>query len=121
MKPKCGVSIKAELTGLGQDLSFREIFETTTPVLSMYNYDSIGFEAEEALDISDITAIELICIKNIDETNYVEIDCNYTASTFRANLRIGPGQTAVFKPSGIIYAQANTAAVKVEYLIVASA
>lgn len=120
MGAKCDVSIKAELTGLGQDQRFSKEFRTTTPVLSMYNYDSIGLDAE-ALDISDITAIELICMKNIDETNYVEIDCNYTASTFRANLRIGPGQTAVFKPSGIIYAQANTAAVKVEYLIVASA
>lgn len=119
MGAKCEVSTKVKLTGLGNKQSFNKSFITTVPVLSMYNYDSIG-TSEEALDISDITAIEFICIKNIDDTNFVEIDCNFSAA-FSADIRLDAGQVAMFKPSGTIYAKADTAVVKVEYLIVASA
>lgn len=121
MGAACSVTITAALTGLGQSVSFSETFSTTTPTLAMYNYDTIAETAAEALDISDITTIELICMKNLDGTNYVEIDCNYTDTTFRASTKIEAGKTAVFKPSGTVYAKADTADVLVEYLVIASA
>jgi hypothetical protein len=111
--------ILAQLTGLGKELNFSEKFSTTTPILGLYNYDSIGTTAE-ALDISDVTTIELIVIKNMDSTNYVELDCNYSAS-FSADIKLEAGKSAVFKPSGTVYAKANSAACKVEYIVMASA
>jgi len=113
------VSILAQLSGLGKELTFAENFNTTTPTLATYNYDSIGTTAE-ALDISDISTVEFIVIKNTDATNYVEIDCNYS-SAFSADIRIDAGKTATFKPSGVVQAKANTAAVIVEYIAIGTA
>jgi hypothetical protein len=113
------VSVIAQLTGLGKQLDFAEKFSTATPTLSSYNYDSIGTDAE-ALDISDISTVEFIVIKNTDDPNYVEIDCNYSSS-FSADIQIDAGQTAIFKPSGVVQAKANTAAVIVEYIVIGTA
>jgi len=121
MAAACNVSVIAEVTGLGKELSFIEKFSTTTPEKVMYNYDEID-TTEEALDVGQILAdsgtVEFIIIKNLDSTNYVEIDCNYTASTFRANIYLAAGDVAMFKPSGTVYAKANTGAVLVEYVVI---
>jgi len=119
MAAECSVSIVATLTGLGKNLEFAEKFSTTTPTLVTYNYDSIGTDAE-ALDISDIAAVELIIIKNVSATNYVEIDCNYS-SAFSADIQLAAGKVAVFKPSGVVQVKANTAAVLVEYWAIGTA
>lgn len=121
MAAECRVKVICEVTGLGQELEMSENFTTATPTLAMYNYDSIDYAAEEALDISDISTVEFIIIKNLDDENYVEIDCNYTAATFRANIQIDAGKTAVFKPSGTVYAKADTAACNVEYIVIGTA
>jgi len=119
MAAEGAINIIAAVTGLGKEQKFAERFTTTTPTLVMYNYDSIGTDAE-ALDISDIGTIEAIIIKNLDDTNYVELDCNYSTS-FSADIRVDAGCVAVFKPSGTVQAKANTAACSVEYLVIASA
>lgn len=118
MAAECSVSIIAQVMGLGKNLEFAEKFSTATPTLAMYNYDSIG-TSEEALDMSDISTIELIVIKNLDSTNYVEIDCNY--SSFIAAIKIDAGKVAVFKPSGTVYAKANESACNVEYIVIGTA
>lgn len=119
MAAECNVKVIVELLGLGKEISFSDKFSTTTPTLGMYNYDSIGTTAE-ALDISDISTIELIVIKNLDSSNYVELDCNYSSS-FSADIQVDAGKIAIFKPSGVVQAKANTAACNVEYIIIASA
>lgn len=119
MSAECKVKVIVEVTGLGQELNFSTNFTTTAPTLAAYNYDSIGTTAE-ALDISDIATIDFIIIKNVDGTNYVELDCNYSAS-FSADIQVAAGKTAIFKPSGTVYAKANTAACKVEYIVIGTA
>lgn len=118
MSAECRVKLIVEVTGLGQELEFATNFTTTTPTLVSYNYDSIGTTAE-ALDISDISTVEFIVIKNTDSTNYIEIDCNYS-TTFSADITLAAGKTAIFKPSGVVQAKANTAACIVEYIVVGS-
>jgi hypothetical protein len=119
MAAECRIKLIAEVTGLGQELEFSTNFVTATPTLANYNYDSIGTSAE-ALDISDISTVEFIIIKNTDGTNYVEIDANYSSS-FSADFQIDAGKTAIFKPSGVVQAKANTAACIVEYITIGTA
>ena len=85
----------------------------------MYNYDSIGTTAE-ALDISDISTVEFVIIKNLDDTNYVEVDANYSSS-FSADIQIDAGKVAMFKPSGTVQAKANSSACLVEYIVIGTA
>jgi len=110
------ISVIAQLTGLGKQLEFADKFSTATPTLATYNYDSIGTDAE-ALDISDISTVECVVIKNTDTTNYVELDCNYS-DAFSADIQLDAGKSAVFKPSGVVQAKANSAAVIVEYIVI---
>lgn len=119
MAAECRIKIIAEVTGLGQVLEFAENFVTATPTLKIYNYDSIATSAE-ALDISDISTVEFIIIKNVDSTNYIEIDANYSSS-FTADIQLDAGKVAMFKPSGVVQAKANTAACLVEYIIIGTA
>ncbi len=119
MAAQCRIKVIAEVTGLGQELEFSENFITGTPTLASYNYDSID-TSDEALDISDIATVEFIIIKNTDSTNYVEIDSNYSAP-FSADIRIDAGKTTMFKPSGVVQAQANSAACIVEYIVIGTA
>lgn len=116
MAAECRTKIITEVTGLGKILEFAENFVTATPTLAMYNYDSIA-TSEEALDISDISTVEFIIIKNVDSTNYIEIDANYSSS-FSADIQIDAGKVAMFKPSGTVQVKANTAACLVEYIII---
>ena len=119
MAASCRIKLIAEVTGLGQDIDFSTNFTTATPTLKNLNYDSIGTDAE-ALDISDISTVEFVVIKNTDATNYVEIDCNYSSS-FSADIKLDAGKTAIFKPSGTVQAKANTAACIVEFLVIGTA
>jgi len=119
MAATCSVSVIAQVLGLGQKLEFAKRFNTATPTLAMYNYDSID-TTEEALDISDIATIELVVIKNLDSTNYVEIDCNWSTS-LSADIQLDAGKVAIFKPSGSVHAKANSAACNVEYIIIGTA
>lgn len=116
MAAECRIKIICEVTGLGQELKFSENFTTATPTLANYNYDSIGTSAE-ALDISDIATVEFIIIKNLDGTNYIEIDANYSAS-FSADIQVDAGKVVIFKPSGVVQAKANTSACNVEYIVI---
>jgi len=119
MAAECRTKVITEVTGLGKELIFSENFVTATPTLKLYNYDSIDTSAE-ALDISDISTVEFIIIKNTDGTNYVEIDSNYS-STFSADIQIDAGKTAMFKPSGVVQAKANSSACLVEYIVIGTA
>jgi hypothetical protein len=121
MAAVCSISVVASLTGLGQNLDFAEKFNTTTPVLATYLYDSVAITTEAALDLGGITTVEYVVIKNMDATNYIEIDPSYTAATFRAGITLAAGKVAVFKPAGSVYVLADTAAVNVEYLILGTA
>lgn len=119
MAAECRIKVITEVTGLGQELVFSVNFVTATPTLKVYNYDSIDI-SEEALDISDISTVEFIIIKNTDSTNYIEIDSNYSSS-FSADIQIDAGKTAMFKPSGIVQVKADTAACIVEYIVIGTA
>jgi len=103
MAAEARAKVSVEVTGLGKELLFAENFVTTiAPTKAVYNYRVLGtVDTEEALDLGDITTVELVIIKAIDYE--LEIDCNYTAATFRANIQLAVGEVAMFKPSSAVY------------------
>lgn len=68
--------------------------------------------SEEALTVGDVSSLGLVVIKNLDETNFVEV--GLTASY---TIKLLPGQACLFPPAGTLYAKANTAACDVEYYV----
>lgn len=85
---------------------------------------SIGFAADEALDISaDITTMGLLYVKNLDSTNYVELSLA-TGGSFAASVfeKLYPSQTYHgHPPTTTIYAKANTAAVLINMAVIEGA
>jgi len=75
------------------------------------------FESEQsiatsatALDFSALGTPQLLFVKNLDETNFVQIDANNSFNGFPQ--KVLPGQGILLAPqTGTIYAKANTAAV----------
>ena len=75
------------------------------------NVQNIGTSAE-ALVLGDITTIGFLFVKNLDATNYVEVDSVNTLDEFPQKLL--PGEFVLLKPqTTTIYAKANTAACNV--------
>lgn len=72
--------------------------------------------AAEVLVLGDITgAPSQLAIKNLDATNFVEIGGDSGLTVFK--IRVLPGETILIRPtSGTIYAQADTADVRVQIL-----
>lgn len=74
------------------------------------NVQTIGESAGEALQLGDITGVPGgLFVRNLDETNYVELalDSNMTQKF----AKLLPGQGLVLPPAvAAIYAKANTAA-----------
>ena len=78
----------------------------------------IGFAAHEAIDIGDVGTEGWCYFRNIDDTNFVEIGVD-VAAVFKPIIRLEIGEFTVFRASPVagatLYAQADTAAVKLEY------
>ncbi len=81
---------------------------------------NIGFAADEAIDVGDVTTVGWCIFRNLDDTNFVEVGIE-VAATFEPMIRIEPGETALFRLSqdagATLYAQADTAAVDLEYYL----
>lgn len=73
---------------------------------------SIGFSAEEAVTVADLGTQGYVFAKNLDSTNYVSI-----GQTGNLDVKLKAGESAVWRTSGALYAQANTAACRVEFII----
>lgn len=74
--------------------------------------------SEEAMILGDVAAPNFCFIRNLDATNYVEV---YTGTGGTAMLKLLAGEAHIFRfGSGVTapYIKANTAACKVEYVIV---
>ena len=113
------VNIIAQLLGLGKEMNFIDRFTlTNTPTKSHYAYkqQATGGTAE-ALDIGDITTIDLIVIKAV--TNDMEIDTSWVSSA-NAELIVLEGEIAVFNPSGTVYIdnQDGVEQVTYEYIVI---
>ena len=76
---------------------------------SISSVQNIG-TATEVLVIGDVTTIGYLMVKNLDTTNYVELDLN-TPVAGTAFCKLLPGEACIIPTrQTVIYAKANTAA-----------
>lgn len=78
------------------------------------NVQTIGFAADEAIQLGDVTTPGYAVFQNLDDTNYVEIG----VGSFTAFMKLKPGELAICRLSTTApRAQANTADVDLFYII----
>jgi hypothetical protein len=113
------VQVLAILEGLGEMVGFADAFSTTTTITYKHNdyVEQTTADSEQALGLGGVTTPHLIILKCI--ANDVDVDCNYTDATFRANNTVQEGEFAVFMPAGTVYIKNNDAGEKstIEYWV----
>ena len=85
---------------------------------SIHKTQEIGFAAAEALDIGEITTVGYGWFRNMDSTNYVEIGYDDTGVKALIKLKAGEQSGPVRLGQDAPYAQADTAAVDLEYILI---
>ena len=114
-------TIRASLTfekgGTSVTLSLGPIDRDVAGTEHMWQRQSIGFAAEEAIYLGDVAAGGYFCAINRDATNYVDIRANTGVADL---VKLLPGDFCLFRlaSDAVPYAQANTAAVPLEYLAI---
>ena len=83
--------------------------------MSREGVQSIG-TTYEAIDLGDVATAGYVYIRNIDTTNYVEIGTEVSAA-FAPAIKLLAGEAALFRAGAVLYAKADTAAVKIDVLI----
>ena len=85
---------------------------------SIHRTQEVGFAAAEALDIGEITTVGYCWFRNLDADNFVEI--GYDDSGFKNLIKLKAGEQCgpVRLGQDAPYAQADTAAVDLEYVII---
>jgi len=116
------VSVIAELQGLGQDIPFTDkgIDGTTPTATTGRQYRTLATaDADEVLDLGDVSTVTCIIIRAI--TNDLDIDLDY-ASAFDVDLTIKAGEpcAVIMNPAGITRVKNNGAGETpvFEYLVV---
>lgn len=77
---------------------------------------AIGFAAHEAIPLGDVSTPRWSRFKNLDATNFVQIGVD-ASGTFVPFVKLKPGEACVLPLAAAPYAQADTGAVNLEYLI----
>lgn len=76
---------------------------------------SIGFAAHEPIPLQDVATRGFALFRNIETANYVDVGVE-VGGTFYPFARLQPGECAVLRlGTAAPYAQANTAAVRLQY------
>lgn len=94
-----------------------ELSVTQSAIGAAGGVQTIGTSAE-ALGVTDLVAVGYARFRNMDATNFVQIG-PYISSTFHPALKLKPGEQAVCRldPTNPWYAKADTASIKLQYLI----
>jgi hypothetical protein len=79
------------------------------------NVQTIGFAAEEALELGSIATPGFAVFKNLDDTNFIEIGPDSTGLV--PFVKLEPGQVAMMPLAAAPWAKADTAAVELFYIV----
>lgn len=88
--------------------------QTSSPLGGAPGVQDVG-TTHEALEVPGLTNLGVAYFKNLDETNFVEIGVDVSA-TFYPLVRLLPGESTVFRfaTTSTPYLRADTAAVRVQ-------
>lgn len=81
----------------------------------------VGSGGEEDMPVGDVSTLGLLCLINLDTTNYVQIG-KKVGGVMEASVRLKPGEPNFFRlePGVTLRAIANTASCKVQMLLLES-
>lgn len=109
------LKIKYDKNGISDSRTFSDTVTATGSALCG-GVQTIG-TTEEALAVGDVATLGYARFMNIDATNFVTIG-NYTGGTYYPVLKLKAGEAAVCRlAAATIYAKADTAAVRLDYMI----
>lgn len=93
------VSVWAELTGLGKNISFTDKgTDGTAPTAGSYMYRKLATaNSEEALDLGDVSTVTCIVIRAI--TNDLDVDLD--SSSFSADFTLSAGELPAVIPAPV--------------------
>ena len=97
----------------------QNLYITQTTLGGTTGVQAIGTAAHEAIDLGDVGTVGLVMFRNLDATNFVQIGID-DGGAFVPIHELLPGESAgPFRlASGVaLYAQADTAAVKIDRVI----
>ena len=97
--------------------TIQEDFDAVAPLRGGHA-QTVGFAADEVLDVGDVANLGWSLWRNLDETNYVEFGPT-SGGVLIPFGRLYPGQAAIIplSPSIVPRAQANTAAVGLDFTV----
>lgn len=125
MADELTLTIKAVYAKSGTEITFpdtakQRISITVAGTKILQHRQSVGFAAEEALELGEVAAGGYIVMVNRDATNFV----SFRQGTGTTNvIRLSPGEVAAFRlhaSSTAPYVIADTAAVELEYLLLSA-
>ena len=121
MAAECNINFSFELTGLGKPIKFpdRSSDGTVPTAHTGLEYRTLATaDAEELLDVDDVSTITGIWIRAIDYD--LDIDLDFVAA-FDADLTIKAGKFPAFipNPAGTVYVKNNGAAETPAYEFIA--
>jgi len=104
--------------GLSDNYSSGSVAVDQASAKMVRNVQTIGTAAAgEALSMGDVTTAGVAVLKNLDDTNYVEVGRSI-GGNFEAFLKLKPGESALCRlATSAPYAKANTADVELDYRI----
>lgn len=109
------LKIKYEKNGISDTRIFSDTVDVSGSAICG-GVQTIG-TTEEAVAVGDVGTLGFARFMNIDATNYVEIG-SFVAATFYPLIKLKPGESCVCRLSAVtVYARANTAAVRLDYMI----
>ena len=114
------VSLGVKNGFLSQSLNPGTILVTMTGTTATGGAQEIGTSTNaEAISMNDVSSAGYAFFRNTDTTNYLDIGSG-TGTNFAAVVRLKAGEAGVFRlGTNAPTARANTAAVKLQYLILA--
>jgi hypothetical protein len=105
-------SISATITQSGQSVSGSGSFQANLSALNFLGQEvTIGSSSAAALPLGGLAAPTVVYIKNLDTTNYIQVDAVAALTSFPQTIHAG--QSILLLPNtGTIYAKANGAPVQ---------
>lgn len=125
MADEITLSLKFIFEKGGTKLTFPDLDHQTDSVTVagskfIHNRQSIGFAAEEAIVLGEVTTGGYFVAINRDATNFLSIRASTGATNF---VKLGPGEMCCFRihsAASAPFAIADTAACELEYVLVAA-
>lgn len=115
MAAKSKLKICADISGLGNGISIKDIWDdSTAPEAAVHVPYQVQETAdtEETLNVGGVDTVRGVFIRAIE--NDIAVDTSFV-STFSTELVVREGQSSFFVPSGTVYIKNDTAAEQVTF------